>query len=597
MSKIVLSPEHQHDRLNRQSSDPVANSDNTIALLDYYRIAIDTMTQGLCLYDENQKIVIANKQFADLYKLTSKQISIGTTLREVVEARVANGIFGEGDPEKYFRERVRPVVISVDKTQQLNDGRTILIRQRPLEGGGWVTTHDDITERCESQARIKHLAMHDVLTDLPNRAQLLGRLEQVMNNNADKSELAVLWLDLDYFKSINDVHGHATGDAVLREVAKRLRSCVRAKDLVARIGGDEFAVLQVDIQSPDDAANLAHRLLSSLTKPIHIDQNIHVIGTSIGVALGKPGCSDPTELFRSADFALYCAKSDGRGTIKFFEASMNNDIMKAHQLDRSLRLALLESQFELYYQPIMNLAERRVTSFEALIRWHHPERGVVSPAEFIPAIERNGLIVPIGEWVLRQACQDAAQWPHDVSVAVNLSPAQFKCGSLVATIKSCLTSSGLAPERLELEITETLLMDNPEHTLKVLLEIKALGVRIAMDDFGTGHSSLSYLTRFPFDKLKIDRSFIKDLPDRQEALAILRSITSLGKALGMVTTAEGVETEFQLDIARLEGCSEVQGYYFSPPRPAREVLGLVGSCTKKADENFEAAHRQIRCAS
>ena len=562
--------------------------------IDIYRTAINSMTQGLCLYDADQRVVVANRRFAELYGLTMDQVRPGRTLREVVTFRVENGIFGEGDPEAYFRERVAPVTKPVDKTQRLNDGRTILIRQRPLSCGGWVTTHDDITDRCRAEARIEHMAMHDALTDLANRAQLTARLEQMLRNCGEGRSVAVHWLDLDRFKNVNDLHGHAAGDGVLKEVGARLRSCVRDGDVVARIGGDEFAVLQSNVRDARDASSLAHRILDCVTRPARVEGNLHMIGTSIGIALASSAEVAPDELLRNADFALYRAKNDGRGTVRFFEPAMNEEIIAAHKLDNDLRFALIGGRFELYYQPIMDLDRHRVASFEALIRWHHPTRGLVSPMDFIPAAERNGLIVPIGEWVIRKACEDAATWPTDVSVAVNLSPAQFKSGSLLESIENALAASGLAAGRLELEITESLLIEDPQTTTRLLREIKALGVRISMDDFGTGHSSLSYLSSFPFDKIKIDRSFIKDLPGRNESFAILRAITSLGQALGMTTTAEGVETQSQLDIAVEEGCSQVQGYFFSPPRPASEVPALLEQCGEKAAARPKSHLQAIR---
>lgn len=418
-------------------------------------------------------------------------------------------------------------------------------------------------------------------TGLANRAALQDCLAEAVKHIQRGDEMAVLWIDLDKFKHVNDTYGHGVGDQLLQLVAGRLSNCVRETDRVARLGGDEFAVLQQPINTTRDAVTLGERLLEVLHAPFEVDHQIISIGCSIGIAIADKRNCEPEQLMRNADFALYRAKTEGRGTFRFFEAGMNAAMLARRKLEQDLRHAITNGEFELYYQPIVDLKTQSVCAFEALVRWQHRERGTVPPMEFIPLAEETGMILPLGKWVLERACRDAATWPGDISLAVNFSAAQFKNSSLLGDVKSALARAQLAPHRLQIEITESLLIADEAHTLRILNELKDIGVQIAMDDFGTGYSSLSYLNRFPFDKLKIDRSFIKELPSKSNALAILRSVAGLGDSLGMVTTAEGVETMEQLAIAETEGCSEVQGYFFSPPRPSHEVSGLIDECSKK----------------
>lgn len=548
---------------------------------NFYETALNYMTQGLCMYDSEQRVILSNRHFAEMYNLTEEQMCPGTTLSQVVAARVENGQFGESTPENYLLERTAPVTQASDKVQVLLDGRSILIRRRPLPNGGWVTTHEDITERRQAEARVAHLARHDPLTGLANRAALQDYLAEAVKRVRRGDEMAVLWIDLDKFKLVNDSYGHGAGDQILQHVADRLRDCVRETDSVARLGGDEFAVLQLPIKNTHDAVALSERLLAALHAPFEVEDQIITIGCSIGIAIADKGNCEPTQLMRNADFALYRAKTEGCGTFRFFEPCMNAQMRKRRKLEQELREAIVNHEFELYYQPIVSVKTRCVSTFEALVRWRHPERGMMPPIEFISVAEETGLILPLGQWVLAQACRDAVTWPDDISVAVNFSAAQFKNFDLLGDIKKALTCAQLAPKRLQIEITESFLMADEAHTLGILTELKKIGVCIAMDDFGTGYSSLSYLNRFPIDKLKIDRSFIKELPSESNALAILRSVAGLGSSLGMVTTAEGVETKEQLAIVEMEGCSEVQGYFFSAPRPAHEVPDLIEECLKK----------------
>ncbi len=425
------------------------------------------------------------------------------------------------------------------------------------------------------EAQLAHMAHHDSLTRLPNRILLRERLDQELVRARRGAKFAVLCLDLDQFKSVNDTLGHPVGDRLLQVAAERMLDCVAETDIVARLGGDEFAIIQVAAPEPQGVTILAERLIEVMAEPFDVAGHQVVIGTSIGIALVPSDGLDSDQIIKSADMALYRAKKDGRGVFRFFEPEMDAKMQARRTLELDLRRALIKSEFEIYYQPLVSLETNQVSGFEALLRWNHPTRGVMSPGDFIPVAEEIGLIVPLGEWVIRNACLEAAGWPKDIKVAVNLSPAQFKSKGLALTVASALGHSGLSPHRLELEITETVLLLESHATLATLHQLRELGVRISMDDFGTGYSSLSYLRSFPFDKIKIDQSFVRDLSERPDSVAIIRAVSGLGKNLGMATTAEGVETVEQLGHLRLEGCSEVQGYLFSKPTQAPNVLAVI----------------------
>ncbi|MDO9709092.1 bifunctional diguanylate cyclase/phosphodiesterase [Paracraurococcus lichenis] len=450
---------------------------------------------------------------------------------------------------------------------------------RPLRSIGVVI---DVTERREAEARIAHIAQHDALTGLPNRMLFRQRLEDAIARARRGEGFAVLCLDLDRFKEVNDTLGHPTGDALLRAVTTRLKAELRETDTLARLGGDEFAVIQASVDQPRDATALARRLVETIAVPFELDGHQIVVGTSVGIAVAPQDGFDADALLKGADMALYRAKAEGRGRWRFFEPEMDARMQLRRALEMDLRRALAMGEFELFYQPIMDVASRRVSGFEALIRWRHPERGLVPPDAFIPLAEEIGLIVPIGEWVLVQACRQAVSWPGAPKVAVNLSPAQFASRGLVDAVAAALEVSGLEAGRLELEITETVMLQDTEATLATLHRLKALGVRIAMDDFGTGYSSLSYLQRFPFDKVKIDRSFTRELDKSRQSNAIVRAVTDLCLGLDMTTTAEGVETEEQFGALLRKGCQEAQGYLFSRPCPAGEVPGLLDRLARDA---------------
>ena len=451
------------------------------------------------------------------------------------------------------------------------NGRSVAVSARPMANGGHVVTLQDITEQRRSEAKIAHMALHDALTDLANRTLLNERLEQALARAKLDEIVATHILDLDHFKHVNDTLGHPAGDQLLKKVADRLRTLVRDTDTIARMGGDEFAIVQVAISEPADANSLAHRIIDEISRPYEIDGQQVVIGTSIGIAIGPADGRSPDQLIRNADLALYRAKGEGRGAFCFFAPEMDAQMQARRTLESDLRKAMQAGDFELYYQAVVNLASKEITGFEALIRWHHPEKGLVTPGQFIPMAEEIGLIIPLGEWVIRKACMVAAQWPNHLNVAVNLSPAQFQNPGLLQVVVNALATSGLAPRRLELEITETILLQDSEATLATLHRLRELGVRIAMDDFGKGYSSLAYLQRFPFDKIKIDRSFIEDIAKGGGSLKITRAVAALANDLGMVATAEGVENKEQLDASISAGCTEMQGFLFSRPLPAHEI--------------------------
>jgi diguanylate cyclase (GGDEF)-like protein len=444
----------------------------------------------------------------------------------------------------------------------------------------------EIADRQESQARSQYLAYHDSLTGLGNRLLFKEHLEEALKDvSVTPHPLAVLFLDLDGFKAVNDTLGHSVGDLLLKSVATKLRDILPRTDRIARLGGDEFAILQISATQPGSSIALAEKIIEIVGQPSSIDGYDVTVGASVGIAVGHPGEMNTESFLKSADLAMYSAKSDGRGTHRMFDPEMDAIVQARRILERDMRTALAQDDFTLFYQPLVNLQTKRVVAFEALMRWQHPERGAVPPAEFIPVAEEMGLIVQLGEWALRQACAEAVGWPDGICVSVNLSPLQFAKGNLVSTVVSALASSGLPASRLELEITETVLLEKSDRNILILNQLRKLGVRISMDDFGTGYSSIGYLRSFPFDKIKIDQSFVRDLMVDEGSLAIVRAIAGLGVSFGMTTTAEGVETEEQMRCLSLEGCIEVQGYLYSKPVPANEIIELLESLASRASKN------------
>jgi diguanylate cyclase (GGDEF)-like protein len=548
--------------------------------------ALNNMPHGLSMFGADRRLIVCNRRFADMYRLPPHLTEQGAGFQDILAHRAATGqapddFDGYASQMRVVGEQGKPANYKV----RLVDGRTVEVHYEPMIGGGWVVTHQDVTESIRAEARINHLAKHDALTDLPNRVLFQEKLDEAVVRIGRGHAVAVCSLDLDRFKSVNDTLGHGIGDALLKLVAERLRKSVRESDTIARLGGDEFAIIQPFVEQPHGATALASRIVDTLSTPFTIGDHVIEIGTSIGIAVAPCDGVTADDLLMHSDLALYRAKSDGRGVYRFFEPEMDAKMRKRRELEMDLRAALGKNELELFYQPLVNLKEGKVIGFEALLRWRSPERGLVPPAEFVPLAEEIGLIAPIGAWVLRQACHEAATWPPDVKVAVNLSPIQFKSERLVLDVAAALGSSGLSPHRLELEITETVMLNDTETTLGMLRQIKALGVAISMDDFGTGYSSLSYLRKFPFDKIKIDQSFVREISDADESMAVVRAVVGLGSSLGMVTSAEGVETADQLRTLRAEGCTLAQGFLFSPAVPAQEVSALL----RRIERELEAA--------
>ena len=537
--------------------------------------AINNMTQGLLLYDSSARIVVCNQRYIEMYGLSPDVVKPGCNFRDVIAHRKETGSF-EGDVDDFCSTVLRNVAqgkVTHTVLESL-DGRSIQIVNRPLVAGGWVATLEDITERRRSDERIAHLAHYDALTDLPNRALFREQLEQALRRVQRGEQLAVLYIDIDEFKSVNDTLGHSVGDELLKAVADRLRGCLRKTDLVARLGGDEFAIIQTGLKRPADTTELVTRIYEAIRAPYECVGHLLTTDASIGIALAPEDGTDLDQLLKNADLAMYGAKADGRRTYRFFEPGMDARVKALRTLELDLRQAITDGGFEIHYQPLVNLRDNKVTGCEALLRWRHPKLGMISPAAFIPVAEDTGLINQLGEWVLTTACAEAATWPDHIRVAVNVSPVQFRSQTLALKVAAALAASGLPANRLELEITEAVLIRDDEAALALMHQLRKLGVRIALDDFGTGYSSLSYLQRFPFDKIKIDRCFIKDIAEPDGSPSIVQAVVNIAAERNMTTTAEGVETEQQLEILRKLGCTEMQGYLFSPAIPASDILQL-----------------------
>ncbi len=524
--------------------------------------ALENMVQGLCLFDADRRLTIANRRFAEMFGIPR----IGAELMEILPGEQHAALFG---------------AVGAAGAGQLGsfsctlpDGREIAVSQRAIEGGGWVSTYEDVSERRAVEARLAHMARHDLLTGLPNRLLFGERLQQALDRAGRDGAVAVLQLGLDRFKSVNETLGHPAGDLLLCRVTERLQAAAPGIALVARLGGDEFALIQEGGTQPQDATMLGRRVVEALAEPFDLDGQPVLSGASLGIALCDDAAASAAMLLKSVDLALHRAKGEGGGTLCFFEAEMDRRMQMRRSLETDLRGALARDEFQVFYQPIVRSAGG-ISGFEALLRWHHPSRGQVSPGVFIPVAEEIGIIAAIGEWVLRQGCRDAAGWPGEPRVAVNLSSLQFKGGSLLDQVERALADSGLRPDRLELEITESVLLQDDEQVLDTLHAIRRLGVRISMDDFGTGYSSLSYLRRFPFDKIKIDQSFVRGMAGQDDCIAIIRAVVGLGRALGMAVNAEGVETQDQRRALQAEGCDELQGYLFSTPQPVTQVAALL----------------------
>jgi diguanylate cyclase (GGDEF)-like protein len=532
--------------------------------------AMDNIVQGLAMYDRSRSLIACNKRYAEIYGLPVELTGPGVTRAQILAYRGSHG-FG-----KALSEPLKEPDGSVLTISKLSDGRIIAQRKKKLADGGWISTHEDVTVRHQAEEKVKEMAWSDALTGLSNRNEFKQRLEQCLAEARRRTaKYAVLYLDLDHFKVVNDTLGHPVGDKLLQEVTAQIKAVTRGSDTIARLGGDEFAIIQRVSYVPRDATHLAERLIASVSKSYTIDGNDIEIGASIGISLAPDDSVDCDELIRNADMALYHAKTN-RGSFSFFKPSMDEQVRFRRKMENDLRTALAEGQFELHFQPVVSVADRQVKSFEALLRWKHPERGNVPPSEFIPMAEENGQIVPIGEWVLQEACREAAKWPSHIKVAVNVSAVQLKSPGILQSVSEAIDAAGIEGSRLIVEVTESVMITDADQAISTLYAIRDAGSAIAMDDFGTGYSSLSYLRRFPFDKIKIDQSFVSELGQREDSAAIVRAATGLAKALGMEAVAEGIETEEQFALVAAEGCAEAQGYLISRPMPAPDVFGFLG---------------------
>lgn len=542
--------------------------------------ALNNMSQGLCMADADHRLIVCNVRFLELFGLSAALARPGVGIADLFRAVCSGSGYDAHAIERIRAEQEIWAAHHKSGTLQAEcpDGRMLAVSHRAMADGGWLATYEDATERRSAEARIRFMAHHDALTGLPNRVLFRDHMDEALHRARKGAKgLALLCLDLDNFKTVNDTLGHPVGDALLEAAGQRLQGCVREGDIVARLGGDEFAIVQTLSGEPRETEALAERIIRQLKAPYELCGRRVTAGVSIGIATLVESGMSADLLLRNADMALYRAKASGRGTYCFFEAEMDAEVQERLAVEADLQQAVEQDQFEVFYQPLTNLKTDRIAGFEALLRWRHPERGLIPPAQFIPVAEELGLISAIGEWVLRRACTDAAAWPEQIKIAVNLSPMQFRGADVVQTVANALEASGLSPRRLELEITESALLQDNAGTLTMLHRLRRLGTRIALDDFGTGYSSLSYLRSFPFDKIKVDRSFVGEMNARPDCEAIVNSIAGLASKLGMTTTAEGIESADQLELVRKAGCTEGQGYHFGRPTPAFEVMATLNS--------------------
>jgi len=536
--------------------------------------AIAQMPAGFSLFDKQNRLIYVNQAFRQIWALPDELLQPGAAFKSLVRAIAGHEVLVAPPGAEVVEPASRHPAM---REWLLDDGRSIAINMTRLPDGTVLGLHQDVTETRTHQREQAHWARHDVLTGLPNRHALMSALGQALPRTGRGEEIAVVCLNLDRFKDVNDTLGHRAGDALLKQVAARLRHCVRQSDVAGRLGGDDFMVIQVGRPQPASATSLSRRLIEALSQPYDIDGQPALISVCVGVAVAPFDGEDAELLVKNAALALHRAKDEGRGLLRYFEPGMDQRLQARRQIEMDLREALDLQQFDLAFQPLVSMRDGSVAGVEALIRWVHPLRGRIPPLDFIPLAEETGLIIPIGRWVLDRACSLAAQWPDSVRVAVNVSPVQFRSNTLVQDVMHALDNAKLAPNRLELEITEAVLMRDSAHAVSMLRTLRELGVRISMDDFGTGFSSLSYLRQFPLDKIKIDRSFVQGVDSSVQALAIVKSIRHLAAALGMSTTVEGVETPEQLRAIALAGCDDVQGYVFSQPRPAGDIAALIAN--------------------
>lgn len=566
----------------------LGNAKEIKRLNEWFDLALNNMARGLSMFDADGNMIVCNRQYLELYRLPEHLGRPGTKLSEIAAYWTAASGQSETTTEVnidgWFQSLRGQLAggFAFEQRQCLADGRTIVVQVQPIADGGWVDLHEDVTEADRAKQRISELASFDTLTGLANRRQFMETLESWLANIDPGQVIAVLWFDLDRFKAVNDTHGHPTGDALLRLVAERLRGTLRSGDLVARLGGDEFAIIiKTNGDGMTAAEALGGRVIATISEPFDIAGQRVSVGASVGVAFAPMHGSNAEKLLLNADVALYRAKTAGRGTVVAYSTEFEQTIKARRQLETDLRRAVELGELMLHYQPIVDLRSGRVASCEALMRWRHREQGMISPAVFIPMAEDLGLIHTLGAWALKQACIDAATWPYAIKVAVNLSASQFASKDLVSAVHDALAVSGLAADRLEVEVTETLLLQDNANTLETLTTLSRLGISIALDDFGTGYASLSYLHRFPFDKIKIDQSFIRDMLNGSDSATIVRAVVDLAHTLGLTTVAEGIETEEQLAAVWRAGGDSAQGYYFSRPVASNAIAAVIEDCNQR----------------
>jgi len=557
-------------------------------LNSWFDIALNNMVRGLSMFDADQRLIVCNQSYRQMYGLPEELTCPGTPLSEIVRYHVRKETGQDGAEEvakqaKWLARHVAKLAKgrSFSHVQDLKDGRKFLVTYQPLADGGWVDIQEDITEKRRAEERIEWLARHDPLTGLANRFYFREAFEAALKGLSDGSALALHWLDLDQFKQVNDTLGHPVGDALLKAVAQRLRASIRRTDFLARMGGDEFAIIQSAARHADQCERLAKRVLHDVCQPYHILGHAISISASIGIVRAPEQGKTADELLKNADVALYDVKQAGRKGFSLFRCGREAEIDADRRLDSEIHAALAQNQFELHYQPVLNLRSQHVASCEALLRWRHPRNGLLSAAHFLSAAERSGLMLDIGRWVLDRACQDAKCWTEPVKVTVNLSPLQLEAGDLPVVVRKVLSDAKLKPSRLRLEVGESLLDRNASARRRTLRELRRLGIGLTLDDFGKASGALGNLQAYPFDEIKIDRVLVKNVPVRADSAAIVKAVVNLSRSLGIRSVAEGVETRDELDMMAQVGCNKVQGYYISRPVPAGELGAVLSECPYK----------------
>jgi diguanylate cyclase (GGDEF)-like protein len=557
-------------------------------LNSWFDIALNNMVRGLSMFDANQRLIVCNQSYRQMYALPAELTQPGTPLAEIVRYHVRRETGRDGAEEvasqaKWLAEHVAKLAkgLPFSDVQELRDGRKFLVTYQPLADGGWVDIQEDITEKRRAEQKIEWLARHDPLTGVANRFHFRETFETALRDLSEGSSLALHWLDLDQFKTVNDTLGHPVGDALLKAVAQRLRASVRRTDQLSRLGGDEFAVLQSGVRHTDQCERLARRILNDISRPYNIVGHAISINASIGIVKAPEHGKTVDELLKNADIALYDVKKEGRRGFALFRGGGRSGGDAGRRLDGEIHTALDENQFELHYQPVVGLRSHDVESCEALLRWRHPRNGLLAPAHFLFAAERTGLIHDIGRWVLRQACHDAKGWADTVKVTVNLSPLQLEADGLPAIVRGALSRARLKPTRLKLEVGESLLDRRGGARRKTLGELRKLGIGLTLDDFGKASGALSNLQAYPFDEIKIDRVLVKNVPVRADSAAIVKAVIGLAQTLGMPSVAEGVETRAEFDMMARAGCNKVQGYYISRPVPVDEIGTVLSECPHK----------------